>query len=303
MLDPRQLFEVETPLPEVRDMVLVEGLDGFIDAGGAKRIAAAALLERDSRIVARFDVDQLFDYRARRPAMLFVDDHWESYADPELALHLVTDAVGSPFLVLAGPEPDVQWERFSAAVRLLVEQFGVRLTVGMGAIPMAVPHTRPLGVIVHGSRPELVAGQEPWVNTVQVPASAGHLLEYRLGTAGHDALGFAVHVPHYLAQTDYPAAAARLLESVAEASGLVLPTPALQEQARETGAAIDAHVAEAPEVAEVVRALEGQYDLFISRRGQDLLADGTTPLPTADELGAELERFLAQQTPRGDADN
>jgi predicted ATP-grasp superfamily ATP-dependent carboligase len=210
----------------------------------------------------------------------------------------VHDAQGTAFLVLAGPEPDIQWERFIAAVMLLVERFGVRLTVGFDAIPMGVPHTRPIGITAHGTRPELVAGYEPWVHTVQVPASAGHLLEFRLGEASAHAVGFAVHVPHYLAQTEYPAAAAVLVDAVSKATGLDIPTDTLMSEAENVRAEIDTKVAESAEVAAVVRALEQQYDAIIAARGGPL-ADAAE-LPTADELGAELERFLAEQWRRGD---
>ncbi len=50
-----------------------------------------------------------------------------------------------------------------------------------------------------------------------------------------------------------------------------------------------------------MQALEEQYDAFARGRGEkSLLAGETGPLPTADELGAELERFLAEQTRPGD---
>jgi hypothetical protein len=244
-----------------------------------------------------FDVDQLHDYRARRPPMLFVEDHWASYEAPSLVVTALRDAVGTPYLLLSGPEPDVQWERFTAAVGLVVDALRVRLTVGLNAIPMAVPHTRPAGVIAHASRPELVAGFEPWVASVQVPGAAGHLIEYRLGQAGRDAAGFAVHVPHYVSQAAYPAAAQALVESVARISGLVLPTDALAAAAVETRRLIDEQVGDADDVPELVRVLEEQYDAFVSGR-RDLLAGGGS-LPTGDELGAELERFLAEQ-PRPD---
>jgi hypothetical protein len=181
-----------------------------------------------------------------------------------------------------------------------VDRFGVRLTVGFNAIPMAVPHTRPIGLTAHATRKELVAGYEPWVNTVQVPASAGHLLEYRLGRAGHDAMGFAVHVPHYVSQMDYPGAAEVLLDAVARAGALVLPTDTLREAARATRADIDEQVSQSAEVAAVVEGLENQYDAFVGARGRGLLADEDAALPTADELGAELERFLAEQGRKGE---
>ncbi|MBW3639521.1 MAG: PAC2 family protein [Actinobacteria bacterium] len=298
--DPSELFVLEPDLPDLGSPVLIQALDGFVDAGSAKRLAREHLLSSyDSRVVATFDVDTLLDYRARRPLMTFDIDHWSDYADPLLAVHLLHDADGTPFLVLAGPEPDVQWEAFIAAVRLLVEQLDVRMTVGLNAIPMAVPHTRPLGIISHASRSELVAGNERWVGTVQVPSSAGHLLEYRLGQAGHDAAGFAVTVPHYLSDTGYPAASLALLQSVTELTGLALSTDSLEESARQVAAEIDKQVGASEEVVTVVQALEVQYDAYLASAKRSLLAEMGGSLPTADELGAELEKFLAQQAEDG----
>jgi hypothetical protein len=114
---------------------------------------------------------------------------------------------------------------------------------------------------------------------------------------GRDAMGFAVHVPHYLAQSEYPAAAERLLTAVSKATGLLIPTEALREAAERTRAEVDEQVAQADEAASVVRSLEQQYDAFIrGQEGNNLLAEQSGPLPTAEELGAELERFLAEQT-------
>ncbi len=41
-----------------------------------------------------------------------------------------------------------------------------------------------------------------------------------------------------------------------------------------------------------------QYDEFVSSRERGSLLAGDTELPTADELGAELERFLAEENDR-----
>lgn len=296
MLDPDALYEMEPDLPDLGRPVLVVALEGFVDAGAARRLAIEHLLESDEPTdVVTFDVDQLHDYRARRPPMLFVEDHWETYADPSLTINALRDDAGTPFLLLHGPEPDVQWERFALAVRHVVERLGVRMTIGLNAIPMAVPHTRPVGVIAHGSDPDLITGFDPWVATVQVPGAAAHLIEFRLGQAGIPAVGFAVHVPHYVAQAAYPAAAEALLHSVERVSGLAFTTTALTEAAAATRRLIDEQVGESAEVRAVVAALEESYDAFVASRG-GLLPDGR-PLPTADELGAELERFLAEQRP------
>jgi predicted ATP-grasp superfamily ATP-dependent carboligase len=308
VLDPRDLYTRDgtgPPAPEAGrpGPVLIHALTGFVDAGHAGRLARDHLLETfEHRTLATFDVDTLLDYRSRRPVMVFEADHWVSYDDPSLVLHEIVDGAGQRFLLLEGAEPDVQWERFIAAVRGLVEELGVRLTIGLHGIPMGVPHTRPTNVTAHATRSELIAGREPWIGTVQVPGSVVNLLEYRLGQSGRDAIGFAVHVPHYLAQAEYPAAAAALLDNVAAATDLVLPTTALHSAAERTRTELDEQVAESQEVAGVVTALEQQYDAFLATRsesgsGGELLAGLSGPggFPTADELGAEFERFLADQ--------
>jgi hypothetical protein len=46
----------------------------------------------------------------------------------------------------------------------------------------------------------------------------------------------------------------------------------------------------------VVRALEEQYDRFAEGAARNsLLAEGVDRMPTAEELGSEFERFLAEQ--------
>jgi hypothetical protein len=301
VLDPNELYQLADDRPELGQPVLIQALTGFVDAGNATRLAREHLLSNlDGRPLASFDVDQLLDYRSRRPVMTFVEDHWERYDEPRLELHLLHDDAGIPFLLLGGPEPDLQWERFTTATIDLLGRLDVRLTVGLNAIPMAVPHTRPTGVTAHATRPELITGYEPWLQRVQVPGSAGHLLEYRLGQRGHDALGFAVHVPHYVAQAEYPAAAELLLTSVSRSTGLLLPTEGLRSAAEAVRTDIDRQVAQTDEADALVHALEEQYDAFTRGRAGTNLLGRTGPLPTADELGAELERFLAEQGRPGD---
>lgn len=292
-LDPEELFEVDSDVPNLSGAVLLHHFDGFMDAGSAGSTLVDHLLEvYEHRVVARFDVDELIDYRSRRPMMTYATDRWEDYDAPELVVYLLHDAIGTPFLLMAGPEPDRRWEAVTAAVRALVERWGVRLTVGFHGIPMGVPHTRKLSVISHATRPELIIEKSPF-NRVQVPGNLSALLELRLGQAGHDAMGFAAYVPHYLAQGSYPTAALGLLDAVTKSTGLAIPDTALRRAAERTDADIARQVAESPEVAEVVEALERQYDAFMT--SENLLIPDDEQMPTADELGEELERFLAEQ--------
>jgi predicted ATP-grasp superfamily ATP-dependent carboligase len=295
--DPGDLYQVNPDAPELgENLVMLYYLDGFVDAGAAGRQLTTHLLSTlDHSEVARFDVDSLIDYRSRRPSMIFTKDHWESVDEPEIAVHLVHDADNTPFLLLNGLEPDRDWEAFTRAVLGLTTRLNVRMLVSFHGIPMGVPHTRPLGITGHATQPELIDGYQPLVDRLQVPGSASALIEFRTGEAGKAAVGFAVHVPHYLAHASYPAAAITLLAAVERATGLNLPAEALNEAAQLTDAEIARQVEGSEEVSEVVRSLEEQYDAFNAGR-PDLLAGQPENMPTADELGAQFERFLAEQS-------
>jgi hypothetical protein len=297
---PDQMYELEVPAPQLastdgRGPVLVHALEGFSDAGHAVRLAAEHLKSSmDTELVASFAIDDLLDYRSRRPLMTFKTDHFTHYEDPELSLFALRDSLGTPFLLLAGLEPDLQWERFVTAVRLLAERLGVRRTIGLGAIPMAVPHTRPVTMTAHSNNRDLIADHQPWVGEVQVPSSVSNLLEYRMAQHGQEAVGFTAHIPHYLAQTDYPAAAEALLAQVAESASLQFPLDSLAEAAVAVRSKIDEQVEASDEVAQVVGALERQYDAFINAQENRSLLARDEDLPSGEELGAEFERFLAQ---------
>lgn len=293
-MNPGDLYELGSDVPELRRPVLLSSLAGFVDAGGAGRLVREQILDDlDSQVVARFDVDRLIDYRSRRPPMTYVEDHWESYEAPELTLRVAHDNAGTPFLVLTGPEPYHEWERFTAAVCELVERFGVRLTVTFHGIPMAVPHTRPIGLTAHATRAELVEGYQRFWSRVQVPGSAEALLEYKLGQAARDAIGFAVHVPNYLAQASWPAAALAAVDAIRSATGLDLPIGELRTAAEQADAEVAREVDGSDEVAGIVRALEEQYDSFLASREQGDMSDAD--IPSADELAAQFERFLADR--------
>ena len=296
----QRFVHIVDDVPELSELaagpVLVTALDGFLDAGNAGALAVTHLLAKDSgRVVASFDVDAFYDYRARRPPMTFDEFRYEGYEAPRLVVRLVRDDLGAPYLLLNGPEPDTRWEAFAAAVREVVEHFHVRLTVALGAVPMAVPHTRPVMLTNHATRPDLLVSENLWRGKIRIPASAQALLELRLGEWGHDAMGFVAHIPHYVAQLDYPLASATMLESVEVVTGLEWDVEPLRVAGETRMVDIAAQIEDSAEVRDVVHGLEQQYDAF-HRPAQD---DSALPLaeekdlPTGEELGAEFERFLA----------
>jgi hypothetical protein len=277
-------------------LVLVHDLAGEFDAAHAAALAGAHLLAGlPHEVIARFDVDSLVDYRAHRPRMTFSGDRYESVTPPEIALYSVTDDAGEPFLLLHGAEPDFAWERFVAAVALLVDRLGVTSVMALQAIPMPVPHTRPVTVTAHATRRQLIEDYPVYWGEMRIPGSVSALLELRLGEAGVDAFGVAAHVPHYLATAAYPAASVTLLEHLMRLTGLHLPVETLREAAEANRTEIDEQIARSPENTAVVTALEQQFDSFTAAHEGTGLLGTAGQVPSAEELGAEFERFLAEQ--------
>ena len=277
--------------------VLVHAFTGFLDAGLATGHAVRTLLSGSHRVLAEFDVDEVIDFRARRPPLTYVDDHFAEVDWPTIAVHEVTDAVGRVFCLLSGPEPDYRWRRFIDATLGMIADLGVDLTVGLSAVPWPTPHTRPLGVTIHGTDPRLLPGQESLLGTLQVPGHISGLLELRLGEAGRDAIGIAAHVPHYLAQVDYPRAAITMLEALGETTGISIGVDDLQPAAERAEAEVGVQVEQSEEFASVLAALEQQYDQVMAVR-----SESEQDLPSADEIAAQVEQFLAHMDSRGETE-
>ena len=296
MRDPAGLYDLSIDVSDVpAGLHLVAGLTGFADAGAAVTQLSDYLLDTlDTQIVASFDNDALLDYRARRPLVYFDHDHLSDYTPASLNLYLATDEVGQPFLLLTGYEPDFQWDGFTAAVLQLIDLLQVKTTTWVHAIPMPVPHTRSIGVTVSGNRSELIEAMSIWKPHTQVPANALHLVEYRLQELGHPIAGFVLLIPHYLADTEYPSAAVSALESVSAATGLIFPTDRLREEGRDFISKIDGQVENNNELAKLVGTLEERHDSYmLDNPLRSPLTDEDGELPSADDLAAELENFLA----------
>ena len=304
MRDPADLYDLTQDVIEVPlGLPLVAGLTGFADAGAAVTQLSEYLLdELEHSTIAEFDTDALLDYRARRPVIQFDHDHLSDYRPATLRLYLAKDELQQPFLLLTGFEPDFQWEAFATAVVQLVDKYQVKSTTWVHAIPMPVPHTRSIGVTVSGNRAELIEAMSVWKPRTQAPANVLHLVEYRLQALEHPIAGFVLLIPHYLADTEYPAAAVTALESVSAATGLIFPTDRLREEGRDFIAKIDGQVENNQELAKLVGSLEERHDSYMQDNPlRSPLTDVDGELPSADEIAAELQNFLAIRR-NGDAE-
>ena len=273
------LFDLREPTDLVAPL-LVASFDGWVDAGAAATTAAARLAE-GAETIATFDADRLYDYRARRPTLEIVDGRLDRLTWPELTLRRARFGERD-LLILSGPEPDYRWHELEQAAVELARRLEVAAWISLGAIPAAVPHTRPVTVLGTESRPGLLrggvtAGPE---GVLRVPAAAISVLDFAVSRAGVAAVGYYAQIPHYVTGI-YPPASVELLLLVGQHLEHEVAMGELRDEARRVLARLDTATAGDANTRAYVERLEVMVDE--ARR------------PAGDDLITEIERFLHDQ--------
>lgn len=280
------LYRLAEPLPPLVAPVVVAAFDGWIDAAGAATACANHLAE-GGEAIASFDIDSLNDYRARRPVLDVVDGVLARMQWPDIVLRHVRVG-GRDLLVLVGPEPDYKWKQLGNDVMELSLRLGVVEWISLGAIPAAVPHTRPVPVLATASAEATLRDgeQQGPGGVLRVPAAALSAIEMIVSGGGIPAVGYYAQVPHYVGTTSYAPATLALLQYVERRLGVTVPIGGLIDEATEQRERLDAAIAEDDESREYLSRLES---LASAER-----------VPSGDEIASEIERYLRRQTGSGD---
>lgn len=287
------LLRLDGPLPpDLHDPVLLIALDGWTDAGEGGTRAARELLEQfGGTRLGEFDADHLYDYRDRRPVLELERGSLQHIEWPKLELHWIRPSAGPDLLVVLGAEPDLAWRSCFESIRSFAAEVGVSRSVGLGAVPGPIPHTRTARLIVTSTEEAVFDQFGRPHEEVTVPASAQIALEAELGDSGIPASGFWVRIPHYVA-TDYPEASQVLLRALEQLLGLQLDTEHLDTEVVAQRQKLDEAASGSPEVQSHIAMLEEAYD---QEADGDSGSIGSGPIPSGDQIAAELERFLREE--------
>ena len=269
--------------PELTAPALVSAFEGWVSAGAAGS-ATADHIAADATVIARFDPDELFDYRVNRPALEFRDGILQEVSWPEVVVrHQPVE--GRDLLVLSGPEPNWKWQAFAAAVADLAVELGVVEHISLGGIPWAAPHTRPTIVVTTSSRPDLLGDDANFPEGIlRVPASVVSAIGYAVTERGIPTVGLWARVPHYVGGVYHPAVVT-LVERLSRLLGVRIPLGSLVDDSASQRRQLDEAVEEQEGVAAVVSQLEALYD-------------SAGEVASGEEIAAEIERFLREE--RGD---
>jgi hypothetical protein len=272
------LYQIDE-LGDLAEPVLMVAFEGWVNAGLAG-IATVDHLVGDGDIVARFDIDELIDYRANRPSLDMMDGVVTDVGWPEITIRRQT-IEGRDVLALTGPEPDRLWRRLGAEIADLAVALGIREQITIGGIPWAAPHTRSTALTMTASQSDLVDQEIGYVEgLIRVPGSAATIIAHHVMAREIPVVGYYARVPHYVAGTYYPAVVA-LVERVAAHLGISILTGSLVDEAADQRQRLDEILSEQPQVAAIVRKLED-------------LADRSGDVSGA-ELTAEIERYLERE--------
>ena len=273
------LYDLRDPGDLVAPL-LVASFAGWVDAGAAATTATARLAE-GAEAIATFDTDSLYDYRARRPTLEIADGRPDRLTWPELSLRRARFGERD-LLVLAGPEPDYRWHALEQAILELAQRLDVAAWISLGAIPAAVPHTRPVNILGTESRPGLLlGGVAPGPEGVlRVPAAALSVLDHAISRAGVPCVGYFAQVPHYVTG-GYPPASVELLRLVGRHLDTEIAMGELRDEARRMLARLDVATAADANTRTYVERLEAMVD--------------EARLPEGGDLITEIERFLRDQ--------
>jgi hypothetical protein len=281
----------------LHEPVLIVMLTGWIDAAGAAAGAADAVSkECETAPIVRFNDDSFIDYRARRPTMELRDGVNTNLRWNHIEIGAGRSSSGRDVLMLSGPEPDMNWRRFSTCVGSIATELGVTQMVAFGAYPFAAPHTRSPRLSCSSPSIDVLANVSFARSSVDVPAGMAAALEHTMHARKIPALGLWVQVPHYVSAMSYPASSVALLDGLDESTGIHIEGTKLRNEVSIQRQRIDQMVEDNAEHEAMIQQLETIHDAAL----EDEAAGGEAAQPemqlrSGDEIAAEIQQFLRDQ--------
>jgi proteasome assembly chaperone (PAC2) family protein len=283
--------------PPANLTTLVMAFGGWIDAG---RAATGALrhLTRDlgAARLARIDPEEFFVLTQERPEVRLRSD-----GSREVQWALSEFSAWDPgqgrdgLLLFCGPEPHQRWRTYTKAFLDVAERCGVRRIVSLGALLAGVPHSRPVRVTARSSDPASRSLLEAWGiyrrPTYEGPTGISSVVLDEAERRGMQHVGFMGQAPHYLQDSENPAATQTLVSYVARLLELSPDMSGFAEAIHDFRTQCDQAVARDRATREHVRKLEQEYDA--------VTGEASPPLPggelDSDTLMRDLQDFLRKQ--------
>jgi proteasome assembly chaperone (PAC2) family protein len=271
----------------LRNPVMLVALRGLFDIGGVATSALDWMLkERDFAVVADIDPDPFFDFTQERPEVFTDADGDRQIRWPENEFTVIRYPEGArDMVVLNGVEPHVSWAVFTQSVVEVAKGLGCTLVISLGAAAEQVPHSRVPFVVGSTTNSDLASRLGLSRPQYQGPTGVAGVLLDALDQAKIPNISLRVGVPHYLMHAQHPKSAAALLQHLQHVLGIPTDHANLQQEISRWQELHDAAVEGDPQASAYVQMLEHRHDQLVEKN-----------MPTGDDLAAELEEFLRNQS-------
>jgi hypothetical protein len=277
-------FELNEPMPELKDPHVLAVLRPWIDVGSVGTLAISRL-ERHLRAseIGRLARPGLFyDFTRYRPRSLFNEGRRE-VSIPNTIIRCAEREEGPDLLMLHLMEPHLYGEDYTESIVEILKFFGVKRYTLIGGMYDMVPHTRPLLVsgVAKGSNVvaenQLVKVQP---SNYEGPTTITYLISQEAEKMGLETRIFVVHLPQYFQVDEDLTGTARLLEILCTL--YQLPERLVEAQrGREQYEKLQEMVDDTSGVAALLQRLEERYD-------RDQQREEPPPSP----LSPDVEEFL-----------
>ncbi|CAB4645224.1 unannotated protein [freshwater metagenome] len=271
----------------LRNPVMLVALRGLFDIGGVATSALDWMLkERDFAVVADIDPDPFFDFTQERPEVFTDTDGDRQIRWPENEFTVIRYPEGArDMVVLNGVEPHVSWAVFTQSVVEVAKGLGCTLVISLGAAAEQVPHSRVPFVVGSTTNSDLASRLGLSRPQYQGPTGVAGVLLDALDQAKIPNISLRVGVPHYLMHAQHPKSAAALLQHLQHVLGIPTDHANLQQEISRWQELHDAAVEGDPQASAYVQMLEHRHDQLVEQN-----------MPSGDDLAAELEEFLRNQS-------
>lgn len=289
-------FEINEPLPELREPHALAILQPWIDVGNVGTLLL-------SRLETQWNAAELgrllrpgtfYDFTRYRP-VLYLKQGGRELGVPNTSVSYGRSESGRDFLLLRLLEPHIQAETYIDSVLELLRRFDVKSYCLLGSMYDLTPHTRPLLVTGSGSNLKLQNEME----TAKVvgsdyvgPTTITLLITQNASAMGIETFSLIVHLPQYLTLENDYRGQVRLMQVL----GSIYGFPPVQDDLDEATKQADsiAQVAERmmqqePRYRPILKHLETIYDSRVNKTTQESHLS-----PELEQLLQDLSRRLTQ---------
>lgn len=285
--DPQNLYQRGTINPESPTVttVLLCAFEGWNDAGSAATEALNHLHSVfDAQELMVFDTEAYYNFSENRPQLSSTPDGVSTLEWPEIRMHQwEIPEENLKIITLLGPEPQLKWKTFTAALLGTARELEVDHLILLGGLLAEVPHTHPFPLSITSYNAMLRENPNVKPQTYNGPTGIIGVLAHSARRFGLTDLSLWISIPHYAGHPPHPKATLRLLRALESILNIAIPLRSVEEEtfAWERGA--EELMNEEPELADYVRILEEQ------------VAQENSTEVTGEDIAAEFEKFLKRR--------